>query len=89
MQTLSVLMEELKEDELCYFILKTVGEKTEGREERRERRGLRSVPTTVTYNRGFVFLVFSETMKSPGIPSQFTDKGRELGISPVVSVHSL
>lgn len=45
MQILLVLMEELKEDGLCYFMLKTVAEKTE---EREERRGPRSASTTVT-----------------------------------------
>lgn len=51
MQILSAMMEELKEDGLCYFILKTVGEKTEGREKGGERREPRSVSTTVTENR--------------------------------------
>lgn len=47
MQTLLVLMEELKEDGLCYFMLKTVGEKT-GQKKGGERRGPRSTSTTVT-----------------------------------------
>lgn len=68
MQILSVMMEELKKDGLCDFILKTVGEKTEGREEWRGKEGTEKCVHHSHGEQGFVFLVFSETMKSPGIP---------------------
>lgn len=65
MQTLSVLMEELKENGLCYFILKTVGEKTEGREERRGKEGTEKCVYHSHVKQGFCFpRIFRNNEKS-------------------------
>lgn len=65
MQILSVMREELKEDGLCYFILKTVGEKTEGREERRGKEGTEKCVHHSHGEQGFCFpSIFRNNEKS-------------------------